>query len=68
MNQGLRVYLDSIGAKPIDPVALAEYERSMREEVIPKIEADMRHQRRLAHCLRFHPRGCRCSQSTPNPE
>lgn len=33
--------------------ALAAYDRDMRENVIPKIEADLKAQRRAAHFLRL---------------
>lgn len=38
---------------PADPAVMAEYEKSMRENVIPAIERDMKEQQRLAHLARL---------------
>jgi hypothetical protein len=53
---GLREYLKAKGAKTLTEEncpALAEYQRAMREEVIPAIERDLKAQRRAAHFLRL---------------
>lgn len=49
----LATYLRKRGAKPVTGEALREYDRKMRDEVIPKIEADLRAQRRAAHYARL---------------
>jgi hypothetical protein len=53
MNKGLREYLDSIGAKPVDPAIMAEYHRQMVEETIPAIERALKAQQRAAHFYRL---------------
>jgi hypothetical protein len=56
MGDGLRDYLDSIGAKRLTKEncpALAEYDRTMREDVIPVIERGIEAQRRAAHFARL---------------
>jgi hypothetical protein len=50
---GLREYLKSRGAKPVDPAVMAEYDRQMREETIPAIERDMKAQARANHFYRL---------------
>lgn len=49
-QDSILAYLTREGVKirPADPVAIAEYERSMREECIPAIEAAMKRQAKLA--------------------
>lgn len=48
-------WLERQGVKttPADPAIIAEYERQMREETIPKIIAAQKEQARLAHYLRL---------------
>lgn len=56
MGDGLRDYLESIGAKRMTEEncpALAEYGRAMREQVIPAIERDIKAQHRAAHFARL---------------
>jgi hypothetical protein len=38
---------------PVDPAVMAEHEQSMREDVIPKIERDLKAQARAAHYFRL---------------
>jgi hypothetical protein len=52
-GDSLQAYLWKLGAKPLDPAIFAEHERSMREEVIPKILADLKAARRAAHFARL---------------
>jgi hypothetical protein len=59
VNKGMQRYLDSLPPGTVKRLtkencpALVEYERSMREDVIPAIERDLKAQRRAAHfaCL-----------------
>lgn len=51
-HETLKEYVDRVG-EPVGPAVMAEYDRSMREDVIPKIEASMRGQARAAHYLRL---------------
>jgi hypothetical protein len=56
MNNGLRDYLKSLGAQTLtreNCPALVEYDRAMREKVIPAIERDLKAQRRAAHFARL---------------
>jgi hypothetical protein len=68
MNKGLDDYIEKLRAegkvRSIDPAIMAEYERQMREETIPKIEADIRANAERVRCLIYHPRGCQCCTET----
>ena len=54
-QQAILDYCERRGLKviPADPTVIAEYERSMREETIPAIEAAIKAQARAAHYLRL---------------
>lgn len=52
-GDGIKEYFKLKGAKPVDPAIMAEYERQMREETIPKIVADLKAQARAAHFARL---------------
>jgi hypothetical protein len=56
MSDGLREYLKRKGARTLTKEncpALAEYDRAMREDVIPAIERDLKAARRAAHFARL---------------
>ncbi|MES2056060.1 MAG: hypothetical protein V4564_08990 [Pseudomonadota bacterium] len=49
----LQTFLDSRGAKPLDPKPLQAYVSEMNETVIPKILKDVRSREQLAAELRY---------------
>lgn len=53
MSDGLKDYLAGKETRLVDPAVLAEYDRMMREEVIPQIVADQKAARRAAHFARL---------------
>lgn len=63
-GETLKQYFERLGT-PADPAVVAEYERSMREDTIPKIEADLKEQARRAHYLRL---GISAPQAEPSVE
>ena len=53
MKDPLKSFLDSRGARSVDPEPLAKYVASMNDEVIPAILRDVRHREQLAAELRY---------------
>ena len=55
MDDRLKKYLASHGAKPLDPSVLETYAATMAENVIPGIVDDIKQSEQLAAELRFSP-------------
>ena len=55
MSDSLKDYLASRGARQLDVKLLEEYLSEMTEQVIPKIEKDIRDRDKLAAELRYSP-------------
>lgn len=53
MKDPQKAFLDSRGAKPVDPKPLAKYVARMNETVIPEILRDVRSREQLAAELRY---------------
>ena len=53
MKDSQKTFLDSRGAKPIDPKPLAKYVATMNDTVIPEILRDVRNREQLAAELRY---------------
>lgn len=55
MNDALFSYLRQIGATTVDRIVVDKYMETMKTEVIPKIEADIRANARRIAEIRFKP-------------